>query len=125
MNKTILAIPSFQPGGLDAGMGIHFGYCDLYTIVKVENNTVAEHTTLPAIPHQQGGYMAPVPHLAMQGVNALLAGGMGLRLLMAFNQMEIQVYFSGQYPTVGSAVQAFCEGNLHFLTTEDICGGDQ
>ena len=26
MSKTILAVPSVQPGGLDAGMGMHFGH---------------------------------------------------------------------------------------------------
>ena len=26
-----IAIPSVQPGGLDAEVGAHFGHCDLYT----------------------------------------------------------------------------------------------
>ena len=36
MNRVI-AIPSQSPGGLDAGLGAHFGHCDLYTLVTVEN----------------------------------------------------------------------------------------
>ena len=104
MSKTILAIPSQLPGGMDSGMGMHFGHCDIYTIVELENGQVAGQSTLPPIPHQQGGCMAPVQYLASHGVNAMLAGGMGMRPLMGFNQMGISVYFAGNQPTVGMAV---------------------
>ena len=123
MSKTILAVPSVQPGGLDAGMGMHFGHCDLYTIVELEDGAVTGHSTLPSLAHQQGGCLAPVQYLAEHGVNALLAGGMGMRPLMGFNQMGIQVYFAGNYPTVGAAVQAFSEGTLAPFTMEHTCGG--
>ena len=43
MSKTILAIPSQLPGGMDSGMGMHFGHCDIYTIVELENGQVAGH----------------------------------------------------------------------------------
>ena len=55
MSKTILAIPSQMPGGMDSGMGMHFGHCDIYTIVELENGQVAAQSTLESIPHQQGG----------------------------------------------------------------------
>ena len=29
MDKKIIAIPSALPGGLDAGMGMHFGHCEI------------------------------------------------------------------------------------------------
>ena len=48
---------------------------------------------------------------------------MGMRPLMGFNQMGIQVYFAGSYPTVGAAVQAFSEGKLTPFTMEHTCGG--
>ena len=67
--------------------------------------------------------MAPVQYLASHGVNALLAGGMGMRPLMGFNQMGISVYFAGNQPTVGMAVQAFCQGKLTEFTPEHTCGG--
>ena len=59
MSKTILAVPSVQPGGLDAGMGMHFGHCDLYTIVELEDGAVTGHSTLPSLALQQGGCLAP------------------------------------------------------------------
>ena len=75
----LLAVPSCMPGGLDAQMGMHFGHCDIYTIVEIEDNAIKAVGTLENVPHQQGGCMAPVQHLASHGVKALLAGGMGLQ----------------------------------------------
>ena len=74
----LLAVPSCMPGGLDAQMGMHFGHCDIYTIVEIEDNAIKAVSTLENVPHQQGGCMAPVQHLASHGVKALLAGGMGI-----------------------------------------------
>ena len=51
MSKTVLAIPSELPGGMDAGMGMHFGHCDIYTVVEIENGAVTAQGTLPSIPH--------------------------------------------------------------------------
>ena len=111
----LLAVPSCMPGGLDAQMGMHFGHCDIYTIVEIEDNAIKAVGTLENVPHQQGGCMAPVQHLASHGVKALLAGGMGMRPLMGFQQVGVNVFFAGQYPTVGAAVQAFLE--------DFTCGG--
>lgn len=123
MSTFLLAVPSANPGGLDAAMGMHFGHCDIYTIVEVTDNAVASVTTLPNVPHQQGGCMAPVQHLAGHGVKKLLAGGMGMRPLMGFQQVGIEVYFAGNFPTVGQAAQAFLEGKLPAFSTEFTCGG--
>ena len=37
--KRVIAIPSENQGGLDAGLGAHFGHCDLYTLVTLEEGT--------------------------------------------------------------------------------------
>ena len=112
MSKTILAIPSQMPGGMDSGMGMHFGHCDIYTIVELENGQVAGQSTLPPIPHQQGGCMAPVQYLASHGVNAMLAGGMGMRPLQALQAAGIAVYYNANLPTVADCLNAFAAGRL-------------
>ncbi|HBD07962.1 MAG TPA: dinitrogenase iron-molybdenum cofactor biosynthesis protein, partial [Syntrophobacteraceae bacterium] len=81
MKNAIVAIPSSHPGGLEAALGAHFGHCDLYTLVSIADGKVQEVRTLPNVPHQQGGCMAPVNHLAENGVQVLIAGGMGMRPL--------------------------------------------
>ena len=123
MSTSTLAIPSALPGGLEAGMGMHFGHCDIYTIVQIEDGAIKSVGTLPNVPHQQGGCLAPVQHLASHGVTALLAGGMGMRPLMGFQQAGVSVYYAGNYPTVGLAVQAFLDGKLPAFSTEFTCGG--
>ena len=121
--KKVIAIPSENPGGLDAGLGAHFGHCDLYTLVTLDGDKVAEVRLLPNMPHQQGGCMAPVQHLAVNGVNQLIAGGMGLRPLMGFNQVGIEVYYGGSVRTVREAVEAMLAGQLPQFKQEHTCGG--
>ena len=104
-------------------MGAHFGHCDVYTVVTVDDGQIADVKVIPNVPHQQGGCMAPVQHLASNGVNQLIAGGMGLRPLMGFNQVGIQVYFGGNTRTVGEAVQAMLAGQLPEFQQQHTCGG--
>jgi predicted Fe-Mo cluster-binding NifX family protein len=123
MINIIVAIPSSHPGGLEADLGAHFGHCDLYTVVKIAGGKVEEVSTLPNVPHQQGGCMAPVNHLAQNGVTVLIAGGMGMRPLMGFNQVGIDVLYGGGAQRVGEAVDALLEGRLPRFTNEFTCGG--
>ncbi len=123
MSTYKLAIPSALPGGLEAGMGMHFGHCDIYTIVDIEDGAIKAVSTLPNVPHQQGGCLAPVQHLASHGVTTLLAGGMGMRPLMGFRQVGIAVYYAGNYPAVGQSEPAIDEGKLPAFSTEFTCGG--
>jgi predicted Fe-Mo cluster-binding NifX family protein len=121
--STLVAIPSTTPGGLASALGAHFGHCDLYTLVSVQDGKVAQVEVIPNVPHQQGGCMAPVQYLAAKGAKALIAGGMGLRPLMGFNQVGIDVYFGGEAETVGDAVEAFIQGRLPQFSQQHTCGG--
>ncbi len=118
-----VGIPSTHPGGLNAAFGAHFGHCDLYTVIDIEDGKITAISTLPSVPHQQGGCMAPVQYLADNGVNVLLARGMGMRPLMGFNQVGIAVYYAGNAPTIGAAVETFLSGGLQEFTQEFTCGG--
>lgn len=92
-------------------------------MVNVDGDQITSVEVIPNMPHQQGGCMAPVQYLADQGANKLIAGGMGLRPLMGFNQVGIEVYFGGDHQTVGQAVQAFIQGRLPQFSQEHTCGG--
>lgn len=123
MTSITVAIPSSLPGGMNSALGAHFGHCDLYTLVEVAEGRVEAIRTLPNVPHQQGGCMAPVQHLAQNGVQVLIAGGMGMRPLMGFEQVGITVLHGGGAATVGEAVNAFLDGKLQRFTTDYTCGG--
>ena len=123
MAQTRIAIPSNLPGGLEAGVGAHFGHCDLYTVVDLEDQQITQVGTLPTVPHAQGGCLAAVDHLAGNGVTILIAGGLGKRPLLGFNQAGIEVYRGTGAPTVGAAVQALLQGGLERFTLDFTCGG--
>ncbi len=119
----LLAVPSSNPGGLESSMGMHFGHCDVFTLVEIESDKIKSVSTLANPPHAQGGCLAPVQLLAGKGVKALLAGGMGYRPLMAFNQAGIRVFYAGLVPTVGEGVNAFIANKLQEFSQENTCRG--
>ena len=121
--EKIIAIPSENPGGLDAGVGAHFGHCDLYTLVQIVDGEMTGVKVIPNVPHEQGGCLAPVQHLAGSGVTQLIAGGIGMRPLMGFNDVGIKVYYGGGAQTVGDAVIAMLKGDLPEFKQENTCGG--
>ena len=123
METCRIAVPSTQPGGMESAVGAHFGHCDCYTVVDVADGKITNVATLPNVPHIQGGCMAPVNHLSENGVTVLLAGGMGMRPLMGFQQVGVKVFFGAGAPSVGHAVQAFLAGRLPAFSTEFTCGG--
>lgn len=40
MSKRRIAAPSMVPGGLDAHRSGHFGRCDVFTLIDIENGKV-------------------------------------------------------------------------------------
>ncbi len=123
MSAKKVAIPSAAPGGMEAAVDMHFGQCDLYTIVELDESGVRSVGTVEKVPHAQGGCLAPVQLLASRGVDTLLAAGMGMRPLTGFHQEGIKVYHTEEQETVGQAVQAFLQGTLKPFDTQRTCGG--
>ena len=116
-----IAIPSMQPGGLKSPSSGHFGHCDVFTIVEIENGNIVDVKVIENIPHVQGGCMAPVNLLGEHGVRAILVAGIGMRPLMGFKQTGIDVY-AGTTGTVEFALNEFINGNLQLAGEEDVCG---
>jgi predicted Fe-Mo cluster-binding NifX family protein len=121
--NTVVAVPSEYPGGLEATLSSHFGHCDVFTLVAVENGQIKEVKIVPNSPHEQGGCMAPVNLLAQSGAKILIAGGMGMRPLMGFNSVNIQIFYNGGATRVGQAVNALIVGNLQPFGQDQTCGG--
>ena len=123
MEKITIAVPSKAPGGLDANVDGHFGHCEVYTVVELENGKITSHKTLPNVPHDHGGCIAPVHYLASNKVQALIAGGMGARPLNAFGEVGIKVYYSNNLPTVQATIDALLAGSLRTFGQENTCQG--
>lgn len=120
---TLVAIPSVNPGGLEAALMPHFGHCDVFTLVTIEDGAVRDVSVLPNMPHDAGGCTAPVKYLADHGVTVMLAGGMGMRPLQAFLQSGIEVLYAGPDGTVNHAVQGYTQGRLPRFGDNGLCQG--
>ena len=76
----------------------HFGHCEAFALVDVdENKTITNETYVTPPPHEPG--LLP-PWLAQQGVNCVIAGGMGARAQQIFaeNGVTVVTGAQGQYP---------------------------
>ncbi|MGB2689942.1 MAG: NifB/NifX family molybdenum-iron cluster-binding protein, partial [Desulfobacterales bacterium] len=60
MENGRIAIPSVDKGGLDGQRAGHFGHCDVFTLVDVEEGKIKEVSTIQNQEHVQGGCMVPV-----------------------------------------------------------------
>ena len=123
MPSKRIAVPSMQPGGLEAARAGHFGHCDMFTLIDVEDGTVKEVSTVTNASHVQGGCQVPVNILSQSGVNALIVGGIGMRPLMGFRQVGIEVYFGPYGETVGSVLDELLQGKLQLISDNQVCGG--
>jgi len=123
MKNGRIAIPSNGQGGLDGTRAGHFGHCDVFTFVDVENGEIKEVSTLQNQEHAQGGCMVPVNLLSENRVTALIVGGIGMRPLMGFKQVGIDVYHDDQRAEIEPVVKDLIAGNLAEITNDQVCGG--
>lgn len=115
-----VGIPSNNPGGLDAGVSAHFGHCELFTAVEIEECEIKRVWTIDN--NGEHNCMIPVRKMADAGVDAVLIGGIGRRPLMEFQNCGIQV-FVGAAGTVKEALQNYLDGRLMEASLQDVCHG--
>jgi predicted Fe-Mo cluster-binding NifX family protein len=123
MKKMRVAIPSVGNGGLDGQRAGHFGHCDVFTCIDTENGEIKAVSTIDNQEHVQGGCMVPVNLLASHQVNALIVGGIGMRPLMGFRQVGIDVYHDGERIDIRPVVEDLLAGKLPLITDDQVCGG--
>lgn len=99
------AIPTHQ-GKLCA----HFGHCEAFALIDTdsEGRIVNENYVTPP-PHEPG--LLP-PWLAQQGVNCIIAGGMGSRAQQLFAQQGVRVVTGAQAEYPREVVEQYLKGTL-------------
>ncbi len=123
MENGRIAIPSNGEGGLDGTRAGHFGHCDVFTLIDVENGKIKDVSILSNQEHVQGGCMVPVNLLSENRVNVLVVGGIGMRPLMGFRQVGIDVYHDDQRAEIAPVVNDLIAGNLTQISNDQVCGG--
>lgn len=121
--RTVLAVPSNGQGGLEAERAGHFGRCDCFTVVEIEDGAVTGIRIVENMPHVEGGCIRPVEMLAAEGVSAIVVAGIGGRPLAGFNEAGIAVYFDNSVPNVGDIIDAVVAGSVDLIDPSHACGG--
>ncbi|MDD2404593.1 MAG: NifB/NifX family molybdenum-iron cluster-binding protein [Victivallaceae bacterium] len=89
---------------------MHFGHCEQFALVDVDaSNKITGKTLVTPPPHEPG--LLP-RWLGEQGVNAIIAGGMGQRAQVLFQERNIKVVVGapGNEPEI--LVTAYLDGTL-------------
>jgi ATP-binding protein involved in chromosome partitioning len=97
---------------------MHFGHCEQFTLIDVDPATksILKREAVTPPPHEPG--LLP-PWLAQQGVNAIIAGGMGQRALQLFTERGIQVVVGAPAEEPGKLVELYLAGQL--TSGDNVC----
>lgn len=106
-----IAISAESDQGLDAAVSPHFGRCEFYALVDVEDSCIKKVTVVrnPYYPQHEPGAIPQFIH--QQQANVMLTGGMGQRAVMFFDQFGIQPV-TGASGTVKQAVESYLAGEI-------------
>ena len=109
--KCTIAIP-LENGRLCA----HFGHCQQFAIVQVDNKVIVSEKLITPPPHEPG--LLP-RWLAERGVNEVIAGGMGQRALDLFAAQNIKVNVGAQPKSPNELVTDWLQSSL--VTGSNAC----
>jgi len=102
--KQVIAIPTNNDY-----LCQHFGHCEKFGLFETENNTITGEKYLTPPPHEPGVLPA---WLASQGATHIIAGGIGQRAIVLFNQHHIQVISGAAEKTARLLVEDFLGNRL-------------
>ncbi len=109
MKKIALACEDNQ--GLDGQISQHFGRCPYYLLVEVEGSEIKK-TDAVDNPYYDDHIPGMVPKfINEQGVNVMVAGGMGPRAIDMFSNFGIEVV-TGAVGNTGNVLQAYLKGEI-------------
>jgi ATP-binding protein involved in chromosome partitioning len=96
----------------------HFGHCEQFALIDVDEDKkeIIKKELVPSPAHEPG--LLP-KWLAEQGVNLVIAGGMGPRAQDLFQQNSIEVIIGTMESDPEKAVQNHLKGQL--ATGDNIC----
>ena len=87
----------------------HFGHCQEFALVDVEENEVKKRETLVPPPHEPGVLPKWLRDL---GANVIIAGGMGARALDLFVQNNIKVVVGASALAPEELVKQYLDNTL-------------
>jgi len=118
---TKIAIPSMSDNGLESDVCAHFGSCEYFTIVDLQDKDVAGIVVISnKSPDGVHNCAAPSIILKSHNIETVLVSGIGGRPLMSLAESKIKV-FAGAAGKISDAVQDYNDGLLQELSTTGTC----
>jgi len=102
--KKLFAIPT-EGGQLCQ----HFGHCEKFAVLEVENGAVVKEEMVTPPVHEPGVYPR---FLAQAGVEVIIAGGMGQKAQDLFAQNNIEVFYGVNPDTPKKLVENYLASEL-------------
>ena len=94
----------------------HFGHCEHFSLFDTQDGRVTNHHSVTPPPHEPGAYPK---WLRTQGVDVIIAGGMGRRAQDIFSQEGIKVVYGVSSTDPSVVVEDYLKGQLK--TGDNIC----
>lgn len=123
MEKLRVAVPALGAGDLDSNLSSHFGHCDVFSLIDIEDGKIVGVEPEINAEHAHGGCLIPVRQLESKNIDAIIVGGMGIKPLVGFRDAGIRVFLNNGGGTVRQAVQSFIKGELQEMSETAVCGG--
>lgn len=101
-------------------LSAHFGHCQAFAFVDVENETVKKVTILDPPEHRPGTYPQFV---AENCATDVIGGGMGQEAIALFNQAGINVFIGAPVETPEKLVNDFIANKL--TLSANYCNHDE
>lgn len=100
----------------DGKLTAHFGHCQEFALVEVDDRQIKNKEMLIPPPHEPG----VLPRwLHEQGTNVVIAGGMGARAVDLFSQNGIKVITGAPVAAPEELVKQFLDNSLE--TGANVC----
>ena len=121
MDRIRIAVPCVGQANLHAPVSPHFGRCDSYAVVTLEEGEVKAVESVSNEAHSDCDGSARM--LVENGVGLMLVAAMGMRPYVALKELGIDVRY-GIAGTVAEAVESYLKGETLPMAQDGLCRCD-
>jgi predicted Fe-Mo cluster-binding NifX family protein len=118
VDRIKIAVPCVGQADLQAPVSPHFGRCDSYAIVTLEEGEVKAVESISNEAHSDCGGTARM--LSENGVGLMLVAAMGMRPYLALKELGVDVR-CGITGTVAEAVRSYLKGGTFPMAQDGLC----
>ena len=118
MDSNRIAVPCTGQASLDSHVSPHFGRCDSYAIVTLEEGKIKAVESISNVGHSECA--DSVRALVENGVGLMLVSAMGMRPYLVCKQLGIEVR-RGVTGTITDAIKSYLMGETLPMTEDGLC----